>query len=295
MTEGFLVRVSVMAAIADFMHDLILQVRGVQFRRAIQIPFIGFFGCLLGVDSAYAQVNNPYCLEKGGNQFCVPLQMSPWSYSSGITFDRADLRDWRAECKGRGGVLGDVDDNGVEDCTGAAEWTEENIFSMSRSVADAWFACGLSGNSSDTGWGRAPAGSGYENFCSDSRRFDSGIEVFSCRLLSFEGKDKGFGDLGGQYGCEYGKPYDAGFLSTRNKSLKCPPGYNFLYGSAGVKVGCSKEQEAVCPINNPVLMPRLAKVMTEEDFRRSGDGLKWVRHWNLESFYDSGVVPQVLG
>ena len=237
---------------------------------------------------AHAAVNNPQCIEQGGPYECVPVQITAWQYTSYPTISRADLRDWRADCEGRGGTVGDSNGDGVLDCTGAAGWTESNLVPMSRLVAGKWFAdCGLTGGESDSGWGYT----GYmPSVCGADTGFDtngSGVKVHDCRWLTFNGKDKGW-DSSGALTCQAGVPYALSFLAERYRAVTCPEGYEMFPGAAG----CYRPAPCPCANNNPVQLANLNKVAMESDYRQPDGGLEWTRYWNTKSYYTAASGPQ---
>lgn len=116
---------------------------------------------------------------------CSAPVITPWRYEADITISRADQQDFRNDCQGRGGVVGDSNGDGVQDCTGAAPWTESNIAPMTKSIAGVWSSC-LTGASSDTGWGYRD----YYDICKDdyykySRAFNWLI-IRECRKLTYQ-------------------------------------------------------------------------------------------------------------
>src|SRR5688572_11756883 len=110
----------------------------------------------------------------GGLAICMSQQWTEWRY--GVELDAGSaVADKRAECIGAGGEFDEV----TYGCIGSAFPVEETVVPMAVAKAQRYYNCGVTGISSDTGWGHFGAITGHGELCSDDGNSQS-----QCRRIT---------------------------------------------------------------------------------------------------------------
>lgn len=214
---------------------------------------------LLFIAPPVSAAADPCIGEGAGSAACTDAQMTAWVVINSDSLDRLDQSDWRNDCLARGGVLTYEDDGDhVQDCVNPADWTEENLVSMSRAVAQRWYQC-LSGNETDTGWYVDPT----------NCKAPSGAER-QCRVLSFSQ-------------CSPSQNVIK-FYAKKTRKLSCPNGFAAVSTAEGTKC-----QQVVCDrdCDSGVQMPSLANIERQPYFgSASGSLLQLEGVWNSQGVFD---------
>ena len=218
---------------------------------------------------------NDECLGEDGLALCTDYQHTTWRY--GVGFVESFPRHIRTECAAKGGVLvGGI----YGACIGGAEPTDDaGVAPLATAIASSFYnVCGLTGQSTDTGWGNFAHPAGYGDTCDIP---NDNIET-QCRWFGISGSDPS------AQGCP-GTTTTVSIYASKNRSLVCPNGYvgtNTSNGWRCVRYQCgSRCADGVNPESNGNRV--------KEDFFESPNPLMSVSGtWDSQGTY---VVPGTAG
>ncbi|PPV08774.1 hypothetical protein XbrCFBP1976_01550, partial [Xanthomonas bromi] len=187
----------------------------------------------------------------------------------------ASVAAYAAWCRARGGTYRGL--YASPECEGGDSTTNEsNIVPLSENYYSERTGCPAA-STSDTGWGYT---SQQDFLCwSGSPQYQQGQLVSDLRLITVSGNSR---DSNGQCSTPGGQ---IAFVARKDRTLRCPIGFEALLDTSGNWVGCFNHKDNTCPVNNPVFPGSGGQIRRELDFVASNGPLRLERIYSPTTDY----------
>ncbi|NIJ80173.1 RHS repeat domain-containing protein [Xanthomonas cannabis] len=241
-------------------------------------PNFKFIVSLLFVSSLLApylevRAQDSQCTSQGGKKVCTE-HADNWEY---MLCDRmgASVAAYAAWCRARGGVYKGL--YASPECEGGDSTTNEsNIVPLSENYYAERTGCPAE-STVDSGWGQT---SQQDFLCwSGSPQYQQGQLVSDLRLITVSGSSR---DSKGQCSTPGGQ---IAFVARKDRTLRCPIGFEALLDASGNWIGCFNHKDNTCPINNPVFPESGGQIRKEVDYVSGSGPLRLERTYSPTTDY----------